>query len=95
MDYEIVNDPSLSLEARAIYSILASYASKDRSCHPSVKTLLKITGVSKNRFYKHMGQLVERGIVEKRTMTGEDNRHPNLKTSNVYYLNDTVRNSAK
>ena len=88
VDYEIMNDPSLSLEARAIYSILASYANKDRSCHPTVKTLLQVTGVSKDRFYKHMNQLIDRGIVEKYKMAGEYGRNPNLMTGVIYVLKD-------
>ena len=90
VDYEIMNDPSLSLEARAIYSILASYANKDRSCHPTINTLLRVTGVSKDRFYKHMNQLVDRGIVEKYKMTGEYGRSPNLKTGVIYVLKDNI-----
>lgn len=90
VDYEIINDPTISLEARAIYAILASYANKDRSCHPTVKTLLKVTGVSKDRFYKHMNQLIEKGIVEKYKMAGEyGGNNQNLMTGIVYALKDT------
>ena len=70
VDAHIMQDNTLTIEARALYAILASYSKADtRECAPSVKTLVKVSGISKDRFYKHMGQLVERGIVEKLALT--------------------------
>ena len=87
MDAHIMQDNTLTIEARALYAILASYSKADtRECAPSVKTLVKVSGISKDRFYKHMGQLVERGIVEKLALTDGGTR----KCHNAYRLNDNV-----
>ena len=86
VDQNIMTNPELSIEARAIYAILASYSNaKTRESSPSVQTLIKAAGISKDRFYKHMGQLIEHGIVRKGTMT-----EGRLKIRNVYVLNDNV-----
>ena len=86
MDKNIMTDPELSIEARAIYAILASYSNaKTRDCTPSIRTLIAAAGISKDRFYKHMGQLVDRGIVQKGAMM-----EGNMKVRNVYVLKDNV-----
>ncbi|MCM1221452.1 MAG: helix-turn-helix domain-containing protein [Lachnospiraceae bacterium] len=65
IDYMVSRDPTLSIESRAIYSILATYCDKKRECYPSIDQLLRDTGISKDRLYKHMKILEERGIVQK------------------------------
>ena len=65
VDRAIIEDPTLTPESRLIYACLACYADKKRSCYPSIETLIKVSGMSKTRFYKHMDLLVNRGIVEK------------------------------
>ena len=42
----VLTDPELSLSAKAVYSILSTYANKQRTCYPSVKTLADVAGCS-------------------------------------------------
>ena len=50
--YEVISDPNLSVQAKALYSMLACYANKERTCWPSISTLsddLNISQSSTNR----------------------------------------------
>ena len=59
VDRAIIEDPTLTPESRLIYACLACYADKKRSCYPSIETLINVSGMGKNRFYKHMNALIE------------------------------------
>jgi len=87
VDRAIIEDPTLTPESRLIYACLACYADKKRSCYPSIETLIKVSGMSKTRFYKHMDLLVNRGIVEKIKL-----KNGNLYGRNIYKLCDFSRN---
>lgn len=65
VDYKIVRDSTLTPESRLIYTILATYSDKNRESYPSIDQLIRDTGMSKDRFYKHMKFLTEKGIVKK------------------------------
>ena len=83
---DIMLDSSLSIEARAIYAILACYRETEDGCaYPSIEKLLKDTGISKDRLYKHKNQLEERGIAKKCVR-----KDGNLRRGNSYYLEDNV-----
>lgn len=64
-DNKIIRDPTLTMESRQLYAILASYCDKNRVCYPSIDQLLRDTGISKDRLYRHMRILEQRGIIEK------------------------------
>ena len=36
---EVIVSPDLSMGAKALYSVLACYANKERSCFPSISTV--------------------------------------------------------
>ena len=55
--YEVISDPSLSIQAKALYSMLACYANKERTCWPSISPLsddLNISQSSTNRLIKEL-----------------------------------------
>lgn len=79
----IMLDPTLPVESKAIYSILASLCSNGDSCFPTVQTLLDVTGISKDRLYKYLNILTERKIVE-RVHDRSGGRYKNV----VYRLHD-------
>jgi hypothetical protein len=41
VDCSIILDPTLTPEARLIYTCLSCYADKSRECYPSVDTLIR------------------------------------------------------
>lgn len=62
---DVMRNCSISPEAKAIYAYLSSMAGSGDSCYPSVETMQKELCMSKNRLMKHMGQLIDSGVVEK------------------------------
>ena len=59
----VMRDPSLSVESKAIYGYLSSFAGASGSCYPSVKLMCAELNMSETRFSKHMKPLKEAGIV--------------------------------
>lgn len=57
VSYEVISDPNLSVQAKGLYSMLACYANKERTCWPSISTLsddLNISQSSTNRLIKEL-----------------------------------------
>lgn len=79
---------NLTIEAKAIYGMLCSYAGTGDEAYPSVKFICDKLHISKDRFYKHMNLLVGAGIVEKKKTKSEKGTF----SSNIYRL---VPNSQK
>lgn len=78
---EVMRNANISAEAKAIYAYLSSIAGIGNSCYPSVETMQREMGMSKNRLTKHMGQLIAAGIVEK-----VRERNGNIYGHNVYKI---------
>lgn len=73
----------LSIEAKAIYALLAVHADVDGRCFPEVSTMCEVLQISEERFYRHMTKLKEAGLVEvTRQRKGHQFAH------NVYRLTD-------
>lgn len=64
-DMDIFCDESLPTGSKALYCALAGFCDRDRTCFPSVSTLMRVTGMCKNTFDKHMKILEQKGIVKK------------------------------
>ena len=77
----ILRDTALTVEAKAIYAYLCTFAGADGICYPSVSLMCKELGVSETRFYKHMKQLTTRGIV-----IVKKNRNGSQFAKNVYQI---------
>ena len=75
VDMETFRDTELSIEAKAIYADLCGYANIIGFCSPSIETLCRDTNISRNRFYNHINQLKDKGLITtkrvKNTTTGE------------------------
>jgi len=55
--HEVISDPSVSIGAKALYSLLCCYADKQRQCWPSISTLadhLDTSQSSVNRWIKEL-----------------------------------------
>lgn len=82
---------NLTIEAKAIYGMLCSYAGAGATAYPSVDFICRKLHISKDRFYKHMNLLVGAGIVEKTTYKTERGTF----ASNVYTLIPNLQNTEK
>lgn len=79
---------NLTIEAKAIYGMLCSYAGSGATAYPSVEFMCKKLHISNTRFYKHMNLLIGAGIVEKSQIKGENGNF----TNNVYTLVPNLQN---
>ena len=55
----VMQHENLSIEAKAIYAYLASFAGAGDTAYPSVNIMCKHLGISKDRFYRHRKSLLE------------------------------------
>ena len=70
---------NLTIEAKAIYGMLSSYAGTGATAYPSVDFMCRKLHISEPRFYRHMNLLVGAGVVEKKKV-----RDGNTFASNLY-----------
>lgn len=82
----VMTDERLSIEAKAIYSYMASYAGAGDTAFPGITKMIKDLNISEKRFYSHRKKLVELGYLTI-TKTREGNRRGN----NIYTLNQIVK----
>ena len=88
---------SLTIEAKAIYGMLCSYAGTGGTAYPSVEFMCNSLQISERRFYTHMNLLVGAGIVEKQICRKNGKRSNNLYvlTPNIHFQpveNESVEN---
>ena len=62
---ESMQDRSLSIEAKAIYAYLCSFAGGKDEAYPSISKMCYDLGISRGRFYKHFNMLIDREYVSK------------------------------
>lgn len=65
----VVKDPDLSLRAKGVYALLASFANKERKCFPSINTLADYAGVSRRTIERALKELENKGIITKSNKT--------------------------
>lgn len=46
VSYDVISDPELSRNAKAIYTVLAVHCNKERTCFPSNSTIADLLNVS-------------------------------------------------
>lgn len=59
----IMQHENLSIEAKAIYAYLASYAGAGDTAYPSVSIMCKHLGISRDRFYRHRKALLDNDFI--------------------------------
>ena len=62
---QLMTDLTLSIEAKALYAILTTYCNKDRSCYPTTKKLMEITGKSRATIYRYLRELENKNVIKK------------------------------
>ena len=82
---KVMRDKRLSIEAKAIYSYMVTFAGSGNSAFPSVELQLIELGISKSRYYKHRKQLEDLGLITiKQTREYKDGK--NIASKNIYTL---------
>lgn len=60
-----MQDKSLTIEAKAIYAYLCSFAGGKDEAWPSVSKICYDLGISENRMRKHLNMLIEQEYIER------------------------------
>lgn len=82
----MMRDKRLSVEAKAIYSYLSSFAGAGMTSFPSVELMLEELGMSKDRFYKHRKMLIDFGYVSIEQSKGQGSTF----AKNTYVINSIL-----
>lgn len=82
----VMRDKRLTVEAKAIYAYMASFAGNGFTAFPSVSLILSDLVISKDRFYKHRKLLIELGYIE---VKQENQKNSNFKKT-VYTLKHVI-----
>tara|TARA_Y100001937_G_scaffold93446_1_gene126555 strand:- start:12618 stop:12869 length:252 start_codon:yes stop_codon:yes gene_type:complete len=61
----VIDDPELSIQAKGIYSILCTYANKNRLCFPSINTIANTANVSTSTVDRKIKELKQRKYIQK------------------------------
>lgn len=88
---EVYEMENLTIEAKAIYGMLCSYAGSKAMAYPSVDFICDKLKISRTRFYKHMNLLVGAGVVKKEQRKNENQSF----SGNVYVLVPNLQNMKK
>ena len=78
----VMRDKRLSIEAKAIYCYLQSLAGSSGKAFPKRETIISDLGISKDRFYKHMKQLMGLDYIR---LTKSD-KNSELRGRNIYLI---------
>ena len=82
---KVMKDEDLSIDAKAIYAFIASYAGAGNTSFPSVNLITDMLGISRQRFNKHRRLLEDKGYI-----TIKKNRTPEGSWGNNVYTLETL-----
>lgn len=83
---KVMKDTELSIEAKAIYAYLTSYAGGKDTAFPSVSLICHELNISKNRFYNHRKELVEKEIISVNRERTDNGFSKNIYTINHHFV---------
>jgi hypothetical protein len=65
VSHTVMTNPDLSLQAKAIYGILSTFANKDRLCYPSIGYLADLANVSCRTVDRKIQELKNKGCIKR------------------------------
>ena len=65
VNYDVITDPELSLQAKGLYALLTCYADKSRICYPSISTLADISNKSQTQVSVYISELKELNYIKR------------------------------
>lgn len=78
---KVMTDTQLTIEAKAIYAYLVSYAGAGEIAFPGVEIMLHHLKISKDRFYRHRKLLIQQGYIRVVSVT-----NPRGEFKNNHYI---------
>lgn len=76
----------LSIEAKAIYAFLCSFAGNKDIAYPSCEYIIKALKIGSHRFYKYKKELMDKGLI-----TIDKKRENGKYSKNIYLINDDLK----
>jgi len=65
VQYTVISDPNLSIQAKGLYSLIACYADKNREAYPSASTLADSMNVSQRYIFKLLKELRQHKYIKR------------------------------
>ena len=62
---DILTDPELSMQAKAVYAILCTYCNKERTCFPSINTIADLCDVNPRTISRKIKELKQKGYIKR------------------------------
>jgi DNA-binding transcriptional regulator YhcF (GntR family) len=62
---DILTDPELSMQAKAVYAILCTYCNKERTCFPSINTIADLCDVNPRTISRKLKELKQKGYIKR------------------------------
>ena len=78
----VMKDRDLSIQSKAVYSYLCSYAGRDGQAFPSRKLMCYDLNISQDSLNKHLKELIKYGFISKYQSRAEGNKFAN----NIYII---------
>lgn len=65
VDWEVMSNPSVSAQSKALYAILCIYCGDKRECYPSISTLADILDKSQRQISRNIRELKDAGVIKR------------------------------
>ncbi len=62
---DVMQDPDLSLRAKGLYGVMATFANKDRICYPSINHLAELCGTDRKTISRALSELQTKDYVKR------------------------------
>tara|TARA_R110002020_G_scaffold29814_12_gene94213 strand:+ start:1007 stop:1246 length:240 start_codon:yes stop_codon:yes gene_type:complete len=66
VNYNVVTDPELSVQAKGVYAIISTFADKNRSCFPSINTIADLANVHPRTISRKLKELSSKGYIKRK-----------------------------
>ncbi len=65
VNYDVISDPELSIQAKGLYALLSCYADKSRTCYPSISTLADVSNKSTTQISVYIKELKDKKYIKR------------------------------
>tara|TARA_Y100000385_G_C13063278_1_gene625431 strand:- start:290 stop:529 length:240 start_codon:yes stop_codon:yes gene_type:complete len=65
VNYNVMTDPEVSIQAKGLYALLCCYANKSRTCYPSISTLADLSNKSTTQISVYIKELKEHNYIKR------------------------------
>ena len=65
VDWEVMSNPAVSAQSKALYAIFCIYCGDKRECYPSISTLADMLNKSQRQVSRNIRELKNKGIIRR------------------------------